>query len=167
MNLAGSAPILSLATSAFGALPMFAGGHVFMNDRNDGPLDDSQLWHLDAPERDILKFFFNITDVTSENGPFTFMQADASARVIERTGYYRNNFAPSSAKHGRLEDSQVETDEADVFRMVGPAGTGAMLNTSRCLHQGARTKAGHRIILSIHFVRPQAARSLRGMEFLK
>lgn len=112
-------------------------------------LTGSHRYHLDKPDGEIFSVFVNIGDVGPGAGPFTFLPADVSARVCRATRYdliyYRGG--------KRLEDAEVERVAGPdaALRLTGPAGSGGIVNTSRCLHLGSRCVDQSRLVLAIKF----------------
>ncbi|MCB1124040.1 MAG: hypothetical protein KJT03_20985, partial [Verrucomicrobiae bacterium] len=98
------------------------------------PPRDSQLYHIDPYCNPMVYVLVLMRETTLQNGPFTWMGAEASDKVKAAQGYWEKG-------HGyRLSDEQV-------YEVVGkepeniltyPAGTTLFLDTSRCLHYGSR-----------------------------
>jgi hypothetical protein len=111
-------------------------------------LKGSQMFHRDG-KRWLLrraKFLVNMDDVDADCGPFTFLPADVSQRVSESIG--------SMKDQARVADDIVYriAKPSDNVSLIGPAGTGAVVDSSRCFHYGARVKRGERLILQFHFL---------------
>jgi len=89
--------------------------------------------------------FINIFDTTEEQGPLTFLPADISAQVQKSIGRIL----------GRVSDDQVYRagGQNHDFKLVGPRGSGAFLDTSRCLHYGSRFNKRDRLILIVQFLK--------------
>ena len=82
----------------------------------------------------------------------TFIPALASERLRTATGYKYKT---------RLTDAQaVETlgAEGRGIQMLGPAGTAAFLDTSRCFHYGSRfvDTTRQRIVVMLQYITPLA-----------
>ena len=106
---------------------------------NDSTKDDgSQKFHLDHEDFRQVKGFVFIDDVEETSGPFTLLEAEASAGV-QRAVHYRMTPAEK-----RVEDDVVFgiADRRRAVSLTGPAGTVALVDTSRCFHYGSR--AGRR-----------------------
>ena len=69
----------------------------------------SQLFHVDPEGLTQVKFFINVFDVGEGEGPFTFIPADDTARILDVT------------VHQLLEDSSVDPDQASrtLLRVLG------------------------------------------------
>ncbi len=94
---------------------------------------DSQLWHLDYADSRTVLLWVYLSDVHDiENGPFTYIPVDASAKVP-------NTFFP-----GRVTDDMVEKAglTAEARRVYGPKHKAFYVDTARCYHLGSRLKPG-------------------------
>jgi hypothetical protein len=149
--------LLALASDYIGSLPILRMIQVFWTPRGDGDFKGSQLYHFDRPElgERQLKLMVNLVDVTPEDGPFTFVPANLSAKVAA-------NERPDG---GRYFDEQVyrHAPEENAYPLNGPVGTGVFVDTNRCLHYGARSRGKDRLILIAQYVR--ADRLLKDREY--
>ena len=58
-----------------------------------------------------------------------------------------------SQKYGvEYVDLSLVAVNSDALRLIGQAGTGAFVDSSRCYHHGARVKRGERLILMFQFL---------------
>ena len=91
-----------------------------------------------------VKLLLNVFDTKAENGPFTLIPADASL-PIRRRGEFRRRFS----------DAQVDAECGleNAVQLVGGAGSGAFVDTCRCLHFGSRETRADRLVLMIQFTR--------------
>jgi len=137
-------PILDAATSYLGAVPRLSGAMLVWSPENE-TARSSQLFHFDYEDLTQLKMFINIFDTTEEQGPLTFLPADISAQVQKSIGRIL----------GRVSDEQVYQagGQNHDFKLVGPSGSGAFLDTSRCLHYGSRFNKRDRLILIVQFLK--------------
>ena len=80
------------------------------------------------------------------SGPLTFVAADVTKRVLRALG--------REAHETWYDDEQIlsRCEPAAVQALTGEAGSGAFVDTSRCLHFGSRTRAGRRAVLMLNFV---------------
>lgn len=108
-----------------------------------GPeLKVSQLWHRDFDDTTVTKLFVYLTDVTTCDGPFTFIPGPVSDRIGFRRRSHR-----SDAEVG------LELDLAQARAIEGPALTGFFVETSRCLHMGSRVAPdGERLMYTATFI---------------
>lgn len=138
--------VIEPVTRYVGSLPLLRVMQVYWTPAQDAPPTGSQLWHSDRHDLDGLqvKFFTNLVDVAPDGGPFTFLPADVSDRVL----------AAETAEHKRFTDEQVarhaKSDEE--IALVGPTGTGMIVDTNRCIHFGARTTTNERLVLLLQYV---------------
>ena len=108
----------------------------------------SQKFHLDDEDLTQIKLFVNISDVSEDHGPFRFIDADNSQKII------------ASYRHGkrRFGDDEISAamDEAPVISLTGSAGEGGFIDTSRCLHFGSRENKHDRLVLMAQFLKYDA-----------
>ena len=141
-----SRPILETVASYLGAAPVLAGATLWWSPPNTSATS-SQLWHLDNEDRRQVKVFVNVNDVDEDQGPFTCLPADhshAAARGL-RQG------------RGRMRDEEVlGLAGCAPVQLIGPAGSGAFVDTARCLHFGSRGNRRERLVLMFQFLRLEA-----------
>lgn len=104
----------------------------------------AQLFHFDMDRIRWIKFFFYLNDVTTDNGPHTFVEGS------HRDGGIPSRF--SSRGYARIADSEVleAFGEGRLKEMLGPAGT-ILAEDTRGLHKGKHVLAGHRLLFQIQF----------------
>jgi hypothetical protein len=138
-----SRPILDVVTKYLGAVPLLAGATLWWSPRNETALR-SQLYHFDGEDKSQVKLVFNLFDTEPEHGPFTLLPADLC-----------EPFRSALATRERVPDDKVETrvGKGKEVRLVGPAGSGAFVDTSRCLHYGSRENRKDRFVLVFQFLR--------------
>ncbi|MEX0803119.1 MAG: hypothetical protein WD688_07370 [Candidatus Binatia bacterium] len=146
-ELALSNDVLQIATDYLGEVPIMMRIKLWWTPINSN-LKGSQLYHRDGQNwlKRQAKFLFVMNDVDETCGPFTFMPADVSLRVATALG--------------SVHDQERVTDEsmfqyanpADAISLVGPPGTGAVVDSSRCFHFGARARGGERLMLLFNFM---------------
>ncbi len=138
-----SRPILDMASDYLGAVPMLAGAALWYTPVNE-TAQRSQCYHFDGEDESQLKVAINISDVDQNCGPFTLLPGDQSAR-----------FARALSSRERLSDEEVESAIGLEHRSVltGPPGSGAFVDTSRCLHYGSRGNQRDRLVLIFQFLR--------------
>ena len=115
----------------------------------------SQLFHLDHEGLTQVKYFVHLFDVGDAEGPFTFIPADASARIIRDVRVLRKRRGQTRDVESRryLDEEIAAVGGSDsVVTIKGPAGTGVAVDTSRCLHLGSRVDPGtFRLILYLQY----------------
>jgi hypothetical protein len=102
----------------------------------------SQLFHVDPEGLTQVKYFINVFDVHDAQGPFTFIPADETSRVIREVGELRERQGKQHA--GRYLDDEIEAVHATdaIVRVKGSQGSAVAVDTSRCLHLGSRVQPG-------------------------
>ena len=116
------------------------------------PLNDtsisSQKFHLDEEDLTQVKVFVNISEITADHGPFTFLPNNSSNRVL------------SSYKNGKRRYTDNEINEVlqtnESISLTGRAGDGAFIDTSKCLHYGSRHNTKERLVLMAQYLKTSA-----------
>lgn len=112
----------------------------------------SQLFHLDPEGLTQVKLFVNVFDVGDAEGPFTFIPADDTARILRDIRALRRRQGQPHV--GRYTDEEIAAvgGTGAVVSVKGPRGAGVAVDTSRCLHLGSRVKPGaFRLCLYIQY----------------
>jgi hypothetical protein len=113
---------------------------------------DSQLFHLDPEGTRQVKFFIQIFDVGEPQGPFSFIPADASARVLRDIAAWRRQRGTPPARRYSDEEVSAVGGNSALITVQGPAGTAIAIDTSRCLHLGSRVQPGtFRLMLYLQY----------------
>jgi hypothetical protein len=137
-DFATSPAMVAIVCSYLGEMPVIRDLTLSVTHSNTTAIG-SQQWHLDyAPLRQ-LKFYMLIDDVMPDGGPLTWINSTETREIRRRSGHY----------FGRLADEEVEG--AQLQQLMGPAGTSAFLDVSRCLHYGSRQSNRDRISLIIFY----------------
>lgn len=151
--------ILDTAAAYLGSAPLLHDARLMWSPPNE-TAERSQRYHCDSVDRTQVKIFINIFDTDESCGPLTFIPATASEAVRNRIGY---------AMGAKLDDDLF--DGSDAVRLIGPPGSGGMVDTSRCFHYGSRGNLRDRLVLMFHFVRygapkarPVAWRPMDGLD---
>lgn len=126
--------VIAPLTRYFGMLPVFFNMFVTRAHNTEMQLNSAHLAHLDPEDVISLKVFVHLTDVDEDCGPFHALPAHLTQKLLEKLDYRNID---------RLTDAQL--DEMVGFdkmnRALGPAGTVAFGDTTRCLHFGGRPRA--------------------------
>jgi hypothetical protein len=143
VDFALSDSVLGMATRYLGAVPHLSRVDLVYS-LPSGETDNiaSQLFHVDPEGLTQVKFFIHIYDVGDADGPFTFIAADDTARILAAVrGLRRQQGKPHS---GRYLDEEIEAvgGTGSIVRLKGPTGGGIAIDTSRCLHMGSRVQPG-------------------------
>lgn len=144
---------LGAATRYLGMVPYLS--HVdlvYSLPRPGGNNIDSQLFHLDPEGLRQVKFFIQVYDVGEPQGPFSFIPADTTARVLhDVAGWRKRRGIEPSRRYSDEEVTAVGGDRA-LVTVQGPAGTAIAIDTSRCLHLGSRVQPGtFRLMLYLQY----------------
>lgn len=141
--------IIAVVARYLGVVPLLTAVKVFHSDAVEGVPTSSQLYHCDGDDLRQVKIFVYCSDVDARSGPLTVLDAAASAAVQERTRYTYDR---------RLADEDVRAARGGAVEhpIVGPAGTVAFVDTSRCLHFGSRVSAGAppRLVTMVQYSTP-------------
>lgn len=149
IRLALREDILAAVSAYLGVVPFLTAVNVFHSDIVDGAPTSSQLHHCDGDDVTQVKVFVYCSDVDKRSGPLTVLDAAHSEIVRRQTGYqYRQ----------RLTDAQVEAvvGSSREHAILGPSGTTAFVDTSRCFHFGSRVAidAAPRLVTMIQYQTP-------------
>jgi hypothetical protein len=154
VDFALSDPLLSLVTNYLGTVPTLTRIDLLYSVSRPDPEEhiSSQLFHCDPEGLRQAKMFLNVFEVEEPQGPFMFIPASQSDRLLAEIRKERRQAGKSDeirvsdetvAAHGGLEM---------VRRLVGPPGSAAIVDTSRCLHAGSRVQPGtFRLCLHIQY----------------
>ncbi len=116
----------------------------------------SQKFHLDEEDLTQLKVFINISEVTQNHGPFTFISSDTTTKIISGFKNGKRRFSD--------EDVYKHASREELIELTGKAGSGAFVDTSKCLHFGSRNNTKERLVLMAQFLKlnaPLLTKSLR------
>lgn len=152
-----SEPLMEMLTDYFGAVPRLQNINLWIATPDEANIG-SNLFHLDKPDVHFVTVFINVFPVALENGPVTALPADLSHLACLETHYeslYYNG-------DGRLPDVNMlnHCNEEDMFALIGPAGAGAICDTSTCLHYGSRCRSGERVSVVFRYA---PAHKIKGM----
>ena len=123
-DLALSDEILQLAANYLGEIPVLMRPRLWLIRPQDPgtQLGGTQLFHRGRPDarhiRRQAKFLFTMNDVDETSGPFTFLPADVSEKIL-----------PDYRMGDRVSDEEMyrHADPAQTIRFVSPAGSGSWL----------------------------------------
>lgn len=150
-DLALSDEILQIASDYLGEIPVLLHFRLWWTPVNDY-LKGSQLYHRDGSQWLLkrAKFLFNMDDVDERSGPFTFLPAGPTAAISKKAG--------SMKKRITDEFAYRHADPKEAIALLGPAGTGMAVDSTRCYHHGARARERERLLLMFQFLRRADAR---------
>ena len=141
--------VLATVSDYLGAVPFLTSIQVFHSDTVEGVPTSSQLYHCDGDDVTQVKIFVYCSDVDVASGPLTVLDAAATSEVQQRTDYWYRH---------RLTDEQVTAvvGAGHEHPILGPRGTTAFVDTSRCFHFGSRVaaNAAPRLVTMIQYQTP-------------
>jgi len=153
VDFALSDAAMGMAASYLGTIPYLNRVDLlFSIARASDDKVSSQLFHVDPEGLTQVKFFINVFDVGDDAGPFTFIPADDTARIIRDVNVLRQQ--QGLAHQGRYLDEEITAVGASsaIVRVTGSGGSGVAVDTSRCLHMGSRVRPGSfRLCLYIQY----------------
>jgi len=126
MRIALNETFLRTTAAYLGCAPFLEYAELLLSRPVEG-VKSSQLWHKDRTDSHLLKIFVYCLDVTTENGPFSFISAPDSLRIPPLLPHYLsderlNEFVPLS----------------QTIQLTGNAGTSFFVDSGRCYHFGSR-----------------------------
>jgi hypothetical protein len=140
----------ALSDAAFGLATKYLGTIPYLNridllysvPRESDQKIASQLFHVDPEGLTQVKFFIHVFAVDEAEGPFTFIPADETARILEAIRTLRRR--RGAAQIGRYTDEEIRAVGGSdaIVTVRGPQGAGVAIDTSRCLHLGSRVQPG-------------------------
>ena len=153
VDFALSDKALGIATAYLGTVPYLNRIDLLYSTPREGDdLIKSQLFHVDPEGLTQVKFFINVFDVGEAEGPFTFIPADESSRILREVRRLRRQRGIPHV--GRYTDEEVASvaGTASIVSLKGPRGSGVAIDTSRCLHLGSRVAPGaFRLVLYVQY----------------
>ena len=104
-------------------------------------VDSGGGWHVDSEQDQQFKSFIYLTDVSSDNGPFTIAQG--SRELVKDLPKFSNL---------RISEEVVRdnVDDDDIIEITGEAGT-LILADSTYLHRGKQIESGTRYTFTTYF----------------
>lgn len=156
VDFALSDGLLSLVTNYLGTIPHLNRVDLLYSVSHGGDeAISSQIYHLDPEGRRQAKLFLNLRDIGPDEGPFTFIPASASTRIIKAIKD-RRSADPDEGEMlmGRYLDDELSRVGGlhQSISVMGSTGSAVLVDTSRCLHCGSRVKPGtYRLCLYIQY----------------
>jgi hypothetical protein len=146
VDFALSDRLLGAATRYLGMVPYLSRVDLMYSlPRGTGDNIASQLFHLDHEGVTQVKAFVHLFDVGDHEGPFTFIPADATTRIvndIRRLRKGRGSHTDVEVRRYSDEEIAAVNGTKDIVTVKGPTGSGVAVDTSRCLHLGSRVDDG-------------------------
>ena len=145
VDFALSDAMLGAATRYLGMVPYLTRIDLMYSlPRDAGKNIESQLFHLDHEGITQIKHFIHLFDVGQHEGPFTFIPADATSRIVRDVRSFAKQKSGQDIELRRYSDEEIAAvgGTADIVTVTGPVGAGVAVDTSRCLHLGSRVDPG-------------------------
>ncbi len=133
IRLATSPLFLAPITHYCGMLPVLFNLFVTRAYQTEYNTNSAHNFHLDPEDVISFKVFIHLTDVDEDCGPFHALPAYLTKKVLAAENYEGIRFIPDE----RVKEL-VGWDQ--VMRLIGPAGTVGLADTTRCLHFGGRPR---------------------------
>ena len=134
MRLALREDVLAAAARYLGVVPFLSNVAVFYSAVSGQAPASSQLYHLDGEDATQMKLWVFCTPVDQASGPLTLLDAAATREVQRRTKYLFGQRRTDEQVHAVVGANREHP-------IVGPVGTTAFVDTSRCFHFGSRVAA--------------------------
>ena len=143
LEYATSDELLHAVFSYLGEVPVLRRVSVGYSSRLGEPVTGSMQYHLDGEDSRQLKLFILLDEVSAERGPLHFYSARDTERILRSLPRERPA-GPEVRAFGPWRDEDVEraAGHAPMVFTGGP-GKGLLIDTSRCIHYGARVSDGH------------------------
>jgi hypothetical protein len=163
LEFALSRDVVEIISDYLDTVPRLWGADFMYSVAKADDAHNSQLWHLDKPEVNYVQIFICLNEIGPDNGPFTFLPAGPSQRICDETRYHHR----SSLGDGRMTDEELAKHRGDdaFISLKGAAGMAAIVDTSRCLHFGARIKTGYRSMLGFRYAPAHRMRERANLPF--
>jgi hypothetical protein len=149
VRFAVSEPILSSVTEYLGVVPLLSYGDVWWSGYVEGELRNSQLYHCDSADTKQMKVFLFCNDIEESAGPLTVVEAAASEAAIDKLNYKFGDRASDDELRAAIPRDAEHP-------IVGPKGSVAFVDTSRCFHFGSRVtdRSKVRVLAMFQYITP-------------
>ena len=121
-----------------------------LDDRENAPLEMSQLFHIDLYDDPLVYVVVLAEDVTEDCGPWSFLPRSASDRVQSALKYRQRG-----AAYRVPDDTMFEiVDREELIVFTGKKGDVLFIDTSRCFHYGSRMAVSPRFLMMYGYTSP-------------
>ena len=140
--------ILGTVSRYIGSMPVLLKSSIWYSN-GDEVGGRSQFFHLDGEDVRTIKLLFMLDDIDELTRPFTLIPAKHSVETyksLKRKGKirFRNEKIPDDVFFSCAQRSSV-------VPLIGPAGTAAFVDPTRCYHFGSRNGTKARWLLMLHY----------------
>lgn len=143
--------LLASISRYLGVVPVLHQIGVWCSRYHPSAARGSQLFHCDAKATSQVKVFVYATAVGAGDGPLTVVDAAASTTAMKKLDYkFRSRVSDP--------DMLAAVRPEEIHPLVGPRGTVALVDTSRCFHMGSRLTedSALRVLALFQYVGPVA-----------
>jgi hypothetical protein len=149
LRLALREDVLAAAARYLGVVPFLSNIAVFHSGVAGQAPTSSQLYHLDGEDATQMKLWVYCSEVSHASGPLTVLDAAGTREVQRRTKYQFGQRRTDEQVHAIVGGGRERP-------IVGPVGTTAFVDTSRCFHFGSRVApdAPARLAVMIQYQTP-------------
>ena len=153
VDFALSDSLFSLVTNYLGTIPHLNRIDLLYSVNHGGEeAISSQIYHLDPEGMRQAKLFMNLREVGPDEGPFTFIPASETRRIVAAIKQGRSTDTEMAAARYLDHELAAVGGLNKAISVGGPKGSGVLVDTSRCLHFGSRVKPGtYRLCLYIQY----------------
>jgi hypothetical protein len=150
-----SRPVLEIAAGYFGSAPVLSSICLFWSVPTE-TIISSQKYHVDGEDVRQLKLFLNVWDHEDAHGPLTFYPSSTTTAILRHARLSQR----LEAGNIMFDDDFVRSGSQGLqpLRVVGEAGAGVFLDTSRCMHFGSRHLTKERLMLMVQYAPYNLAR---------
>lgn len=145
--------LISIAANYLGAAPVLLSVALVYTPQNEW-LQGSQIFHahdsFDYQRPKEIGIVMNLSDVTPESGPFTYIPADKGLSAIRDKNLWQGTRITD-------EDLFAKIGNGTEVLVTGEPGATLFVDGSRCIHQGARARKGDRTVLIAFYSLPNLA----------
>jgi hypothetical protein len=137
--------ILKIAQDYLGTMPILDFIAMWWHVKSDQPdKEAAQYFHFDMDRLRWIKFFFYLTDVSSDSGPHVFIPRSQKDRGLP--------FSLRKKGYTRLSDNEVEVYYPKTLwqEFTGPSGS-MIVEDTRGLHKGKHVHRGDRLVFQLQY----------------
>lgn len=145
LNFALNKNLILFLSKYYGMMPQLCSLGLYYSKVSKEEKKGSQNWHLDGTDPKHVKFFVNISNVTKDDGPLTFLPKDVTYQLRLKNG--------GSNKYAGYENKEFLNTAINnhLLTLTGKPGEGGIVDTSSCLHYGSVCKRNPRIVFMCHY----------------
>lgn len=152
IRFALSDPVLGIANGYMGMLTQIRHFNVWRTFPTNTDARDSQLWHRDPEDRQIVKCFIYLTDVDDDAGPLVYAPGTHPKGAIREEPEY----IPGTGRMSEEGVAKVVPPERWITAR-GQAGTVIFADTRGC-HKGGLVKSRERLMYTCMFTSSASSR---------